>query len=62
MTTTHTAARVTGTRPQRITVSVTLDVEHSPHLLHAVDQVLTALQSQGIEPLDVQAFTPEDHE
>ena len=62
MTTTHTATRATGTRPQRITVSVTLDIEPAPHLLHAVDQVLTALQQAGIEPVDVMAFTPEDEE
>ena len=58
--TTHTAARVTGTQPRRIVVSISLHVEHEPHLLHAVEQVLTALQNAGVQPVDVQAFDAEE--
>lgn len=52
----------THTRTQAITeerlvsVVVEIRVEHKPHLLHAVDQVLTALTNAGIEAVTVSAY------
>lgn len=48
------------TEERLVSVVVEIRVEHAPHLLHAVDQVLTALTNAGVEAVTVSAYLQDE--